>query len=171
MNTTRIDKWLWSVRLYKTRSIAADACKNSRVRVGDTIAKPATPVKPGDLVRVRKPPVTYSFRVIDLPPSRVGAKLVSQYLENVTPPEEYRILELRKMSGETQRAKGLGRPTKKERRDLDDFLVPSDGFDWMEDGDDEDADLAEGGFGESQAETGYSKEDEDDVLRAMGFWD
>ena len=168
-DTARIDKWLWSVRVYKTRSIAATAIKNSRVRIGETIAKPSTPVKAGDIVKVRKPPITYSFKVIGIPPSRVGAKLVPQFLENVTPQSEYDLIELQKMSGNQKRAKGLGRPTKKERRDLDEFMLPGDGFDWMDDeGDDEEKDeslLLQG------SDDAYSKEDEDDVLDAMGFWD
>lgn len=167
MSQTRIDKWLWSVRVYKTRSVAATAIKNSRVRIGDTIAKPSSPVKEGDVVKVRKPPVTYSFRVIGIPPSRVGAKLVPQFLENITPQSEYDLIEMQKMSGMQARAKGLGRPTKKERRDLDDFMHPGDTFDWMDDEDD-------GESGEAllaASDEDYSKDDEDDVLDAMGFWD
>ena len=169
-STTRIDKWLWSVRAYKTRSIAATAIKNGRVKVGETTAKPSTPVKEGDTVKVRKPPITYTFRVVGIPPSRVGAKLVPQYLENITPPEEYQILELQKMSGMERRAKGLGRPTKKERRDLDEFMgLPGDRFDWMDDGDDGIEETEETLLKEE--DIAYSKEDEDDVLDAMGFWD
>ena len=167
MSQTRIDKWLWSVRVYKTRSVAVTAIKNSRVRIGDTIAKPSSPVKEGDVVKVRKPPVTYSFRVIGIPPSRVGAKLVPQFLENITPQSEYDLIEMQKMSGMQARAKGLGRPTKKERRDLDDFMRPGDTFDWMDDEDD-------GESGETllaASDEDYSKDDEDDVLDAMGFWD
>ncbi len=167
MSQTRIDKWLWSVRVYKTRSVAATAIKNSRVRIGDTIAKPSSPVKEGDVVKVRKPPVTYSFRVIGIPPSRVGAKLVPQFLENITPQSEYDLLEMQKMSGMQARAKGLGRPTKKERRDLDDFMRPGDTFDWMDDEDD--GESGETLFAASDED--YSKDDEDDVLDAMGFWD
>lgn len=167
MSQTRIDKWLWSVRVYKTRSVAATAIKNSRVRIGDTIAKPSSPVKEGDVVKVRKPPVTYSFRVIGIPPSRVGAKLVPQFLENITPQSEYDLIEMQKMSGMQARAKGLGRPTKKERRDLDDFMRPGDTFDWMDDEDD--GESGETLFAASDED--YSKDDEDDVLDAMGFWD
>ncbi len=167
MSQTRIDKWLWSVRIYKTRSVAATAIKNSRVRIGDTIAKPSSPVKEGDVVKVRKPPVTYSFRVIGIPPSRVGAKLVPQFLENITPQSEYDLIEMQKMSGMQARAKGLGRPTKKERRDLDDFMRPGDTFDWMDDEDD--GESGETLFAASDED--YSKDDEDDVLDAMGFWD
>ena len=119
---TRIDKWLWATRIFKTRTIALEECKKNRVIVNDTPAKPSRMVKIGDIVQVRKPPVTYSFRVLDITSNRVGAKLVPQYLENITPPEEYEILELQKISGFVDRARGTGRPTKKERRELEDFL-------------------------------------------------
>ena len=170
-DTARIDKWLWSVRVYKTRSIAATAIKNSRVRIGETIAKPSTPVKAGDIVKVRKPPITYSFKVIGIPPSRVGAKLVPQFVENITPQSEYDLIELQKMSGIQKRAKGLGRPTKKERRDLDEFMLPSgDGFEWMDDFDDAD-ESGESGLHLTKSDDSYSPEDEEDVLNSMGFWD
>ena len=118
----RIDKWLWATRIFKTRTIALEECKKNRVIVNDVPAKPSRMVKAGDVVQVRKPPVTYSFKVLDVTSNRVGAKLVPQYLENITPPEEYEILELQKISGFVDRARGTGRPTKKERRELDDFL-------------------------------------------------
>ena len=118
----RIDKWLWATRIFKTRTIALEECKKNRVIVNDAPAKPSKMIKAGDVIQVRKPPVTYSFKVLDVTSNRVGAKLVPQYLENITPPEEYEILELQKISGFVDRARGTGRPTKKERRELDDFL-------------------------------------------------
>ncbi|GAP71748.1 heat shock protein 15 [Candidatus Symbiothrix dinenymphae] len=118
----RIDKWLWAVRLFKTRSLAAEECNKGRVSVNGVAAKPSRAVKVGDVVDVKKPPVTYSFRVLELTNNRVGAKLVATYLEDVTPPEQYEILELQKISGFVDRARGTGRPTKKERRELDEFL-------------------------------------------------
>ncbi|GHT74505.1 heat-shock protein Hsp15 [Bacteroidia bacterium] len=121
MNEVRIDKWMWAVRIFKTRTIAVEACKKNRVMVNDTVVKPSRMIKTGDIVQVRKPPVTYSFKVLDLTVNRVGAKLVPQYLENITPPEQYEILELQKISGFVNRAHGTGRPTKKDRRDLDEF--------------------------------------------------
>lgn len=124
MNEARIDKWLWAVRLFKTRTIAVEACKKGRVTVNGTLAKPSRTVKAGDTVDVRKPPVTYSFHVKGLPSNRVGARLVPEYLEDITPPEQYEILELKKISGFIDRAKGTGRPTKKDRRDIDDFAIP-----------------------------------------------
>ena len=118
----RIDKWLWSVRLYKTRSIATEECKKGRITIDGIAVKPSRVPKIGDIVRVRKIPVTYSYRVKGMPSSRVGAKLVVDYMEDITPPEELKILQMQKDSGYTGRDRGTGRPTKKERRDLDDFL-------------------------------------------------
>jgi len=118
----RIDKWMWAVRIFKTRTIALEACKKNRVMVNDIPAKPSRMIKTGDIVQVRKPPVTFSFKVLDVTSNRIGAKLVPQYMENVTPPEQYEILELQKISGFVDRARGAGRPTKKERRELDDFI-------------------------------------------------
>ena len=121
MYEVRIDKWMWATRIFKTRTIATEACKKNRISVGGVAVKPSRMIKVGDVVAVRKPPITYSFRVLDVTEKRMGAKLVPQYFENITPPEEYEILEMNKISGFVDRAKGLGRPTKKERRDLDDF--------------------------------------------------
>lgn len=112
---------MWAVRIFKTRTIASDACKKNRVSVGGVTVKPSRMIKTGDVVSVRKPPVTYSFRVLDVTEKRMGAKLVPQFLENITPPEQYEILELNKISGFVDRARGLGRPTKKDRRELDIF--------------------------------------------------
>jgi len=117
----RIDKWMWATRIFKTRTIALEACKKNRVVVNDIPAKPSRMIKVGDIIQVRKPPVTYSFKVLDIPSNRIGAKSVPQFLENITPPEQYEILELQKISGFVDRARGTGRPTKKERRELDDF--------------------------------------------------
>ncbi|MDR0505760.1 MAG: RNA-binding S4 domain-containing protein [Dysgonamonadaceae bacterium] len=125
----RIDKWMWATRIFKTRTVATDACKKNRVTVNDVPAKPSRMIKAGDIIQVRKPPITYSFKVIGLPSNRVNAKLVFQFLENITPPEEYELLELQKLSGFVDRAKGMGRPTKKDRRELDSFSAP----DWEDD--------------------------------------
>ncbi len=139
MSEVRVDKWLWAVRIFKTRSIATDACKKNRVTINGTPAKPSRTVKAGDVVGVRKPPIEYSFRVLQPLHSRVGARLVPEYMENITPREQYEILELQRISGFVDRAKGLGRPTKKERRDMDQFVeeLPAglDLFDWDEDWD------------------------------------
>ena len=117
----RVDKWLWAARIYKTRTIAADACKNNRVTINDRTAKPSHTVKAGDRIGVRKTPVTYTFRVIQPIEKRVGAKLLPEVLENITAPEQYELLEMSRISGFIDRARGTGRPTKKERRALDDF--------------------------------------------------
>lgn len=118
----RIDKWLWAARIFKTRSIAADACKNGRVTIGGVNVKPSHIVKAGEIVDVRKPPITYSFRILKTIEQRVGAKLLPEIYENVTPPEQYELLEMNRISGFVDRARGTGRPTKKDRRALDDFL-------------------------------------------------
>lgn len=159
----RIDKWLWSTRVFKTRSIAADACKKGRVAIGTRTAKPAMMVRAGDVVRVRKPPITFSFKVIGITPNRVGPKLVANFLQDVTPPEEYQILELQQLTGYQGRAKGMGRPTKKDRRDLDQFMAPDE--EWMnmpwDDGDEAEEDIS--------ADLSY--DDEEEMLDSMGFWD
>lgn len=122
MNEARIDKWLWAARIFKTRTLAADACKNGRVTISKVNVKPSRMLKVGEVVDVRKPPITYSFRVLKAIEQRVGAKLLPEVYENVTAPEQYELLEMTKISGFVDRARGTGRPTKKERRALDDFL-------------------------------------------------
>lgn len=117
----RIDKWLWAVRIYKTRSIAAEACKKGHISIGERSVKPSHSVRVGDVVKVKKSPITYSFRVLKAAENRVGAKLVPELMENITPQEQYEILEMSKISGFTDRQKGTGRPTKKERREIDRF--------------------------------------------------
>ena len=121
MNTARLDKWLWAARIYKTRSMAATACKKGQISLGGAQRKPSYMVKVGDVVDVRKPPITYSFRILQAIEHRVGAKLIPEILENVTKPEQYELLEMNRISGFVGRARGTGRPTKKERRALDDF--------------------------------------------------
>ena len=117
----RIDKWLWAARIFKTRTIAAAACKKGQVSLGSTQLKASRMIKAGDVVSVRKPPITYSFRVLQPIERRVGAKLIPEVLENVTTPDQYELLEMSKISGFVGRAKGTGRPTKKDRRSLEDF--------------------------------------------------
>ena len=124
MNEARIDKWLWAARIFKTRSIAADACKNGRVTIGGMNVKPSRPVKCGEVVSVRKPPITYSFRVLQCIEQRVGAKLVPEVYENVTDPKQYELLEMSRISGFVDRQRGTGRPTKKDRRAMDAFIDP-----------------------------------------------
>ena len=123
--TARIDKWLWAARIFKTRSIAANACKNGRVTVNGITVKPSRSIKCGEVVSVKKPPVTYSFKVLQCIEQRVGAKLVPQIYENVTDAKQYELLEMSRISGFVDRMRGTGRPTKKERRSLDAFIDPS----------------------------------------------
>ena len=120
MDEARIDKWLWAARIFKTRSIAADACKNGRVTIGGVNVKPSHMVKTGETVSVRKPPITYSFRILKTIEQRVGAKLLPEIYENVTAPEQYELLEMTRISGFVDRARGTGRPTKKQRREMED---------------------------------------------------
>ena len=122
----RIDKWLWASRIFKTRSIAADACKNGRVTINGVNVKPSHMVKVGETVSVRKPPVTYSFRILNTIEMRVGAKLLPEIYENVTPQDQYDLLEMNRISGFVDRARGTGRPTKKDRRALDAFIQDMD---------------------------------------------
>ncbi len=117
----RLDKWLWAARIYKTRTLAADACKNGRITINGAAAKPSRTVKDGDKVSVKKSPVTYTFLVKQAIEKRVGARLLPDILENITPPEQYELLEMSRISGFVDRARGTGRPTKKDRRALDDF--------------------------------------------------
>lgn len=125
----RIDRWLWAVRIFKTRTIAADACKKNRISVGGVNAKPSKMIKIGDVINVKKPPVTYSFEVLDLTEKRMGAKLVLGFAKNVTSPEELEVLKMNRLSGFEDRARGTGRPTKKDRRDLVDFTEDAFEFD------------------------------------------
>ena len=118
----RIDKWLWAARIFKTRSIAVDACKNGRVTINGVNVKPAHMGKVGETVAVRKPPVTYSFKILKTIEQRVGAKLLPEIYENVTTPDQYELLEMNRISGFVDRARGTGRPTKKDRRDMDAFF-------------------------------------------------
>lgn len=120
----RIDKWLWAARIFKTRSLAADACKNGRVTFNGSTIKPSRMIKEGDTVHVKKSPITYSFKVLKATEQRVGAKLIPEIYENVTDPKQYELLEMSRISGFVDRARGTGRPTKKERRALDAFVEP-----------------------------------------------
>lgn len=117
----RVDKWLWAVRVFKTRTVATDACKKGRVMIDGVAVKPSRTVKPGDVVQVRKSPVTYSFKVLAVTQNRLGARLVPDYMENVTPRSQLDLLDVVKISGFIDRRKGLGRPTKREGRELQEF--------------------------------------------------
>ena len=117
----RIDKYLWCVRYYKTRNIATNACKKGHIRVNGDVVKPSREVYPLDTIEVRKNQINYKLIVNDLPASRVGAKLVDFYTKDVTPKEAFEAQELIKYSKDYYRKKGMGRPTKKDRRDIEDF--------------------------------------------------
>jgi len=118
----RIDKWLWAVRIYKTRSQATEACKKGHITIGELIPKPSRLAQIGETIKVRKAPITKSFKVLALSGKRMGAKLVPDFVEDVTPAEELEILEMQKNMRWKERERGTGRPTKKDRRELDDFF-------------------------------------------------
>ncbi len=118
----RIDKYLWAVRLFKTRSLAAEACDKNRVSTNGQSLKASRMVKPGDTFDLRQPPIVRSFRVIQTSGNRMGAKLVPDFIKDITSPEQMQVLEMAKLAQAMNRPKGLGRPTKRERRDLDELL-------------------------------------------------
>ncbi|APY07503.1 RNA-binding protein [Winogradskyella sp. J14-2] len=117
----RVDKFLWCVRYYKTRSIATHACKKGQIKINGTVAKPSREVYPTDKIELRKDQIVYQLTVNDLPPNRVGAKLVDIYRTDTTPKDAFAAKELLKYSKDYYRKKGTGRPTKKDRRDIDNF--------------------------------------------------
>jgi ribosome-associated heat shock protein Hsp15 len=117
----RIDKYLWCVRYYKTRSLATQACKKGAVKMNKKSVKPARDIYPTDEIEVRINQVHYKLKVLDLPPHRVGAKLVDVYRKDTTPKEAFEKTELLKYAKDYYRKKGTGRPSKKDRRDLEDF--------------------------------------------------
>jgi len=119
----RIDKWLWSVRVYATRSLATEECKKGRVTIGGVAVKPSRIIKIGETILVRKNPVTYTYRVIELLGKRVGAKLVPAYMEDLTSEEELKKLEDNQGGALFTRDRGSGRPTKKDRRDIDRVVI------------------------------------------------
>ena len=136
----RVDKYLFAMRLYKTRTITADACKKGRVTMGGTTLKPSRTFHIGDVFSVRKGPITYTYRVLQLCENRVGAKLVPEYLRDQTAPEQLELLQLAKMAGATGRDRGTGRPTKKDRREIETFMSDDyllDEFDFEEEEDDD----------------------------------
>ena len=120
-HTVRIDKWLWAIRAYKTRSLAAEACKSNKISVNGANAKPSKEIKAGDIICVKKMPVIYTFRVIEPIGNRQGAKNVHLYAENLTPQEELDKLTMH-LTLSIQRDKGTGRPTKKDRREIDELM-------------------------------------------------
>lgn len=129
----RIDKFLWSIRFYKTRTIAADEIKKNRVSIGESVVKSSKEVKEGDVIKIRKNQIDYKIKVIQIPKSRMGAKLVPLHIKDVTDKEQYELLKMRKATQDYYRNKGEGRPTKKDRREMDDYVgndVSADFTDW-----------------------------------------
>lgn len=135
LTEVRIDKWLWATRVYKTRSIATDQCKRGRVTIAGMNVKPSRPIKVGDVIEVKKSPVTFKFEVLALLDNRVGARLVPNYLKNLTTPDQYELLEMVRIGGFVNRQKGLGRPTKKDGREIKEFT--DEAFFGFDDWDDE----------------------------------
>ncbi|WP_299767627.1 RNA-binding S4 domain-containing protein [uncultured Dokdonia sp.] len=133
----RVDKYLWCIRYFKTRSIATNACKKGQVKVNDKVVKPSRDVYPTDTISVRKNQVVYMLEVLDLPTSRLGAKLVDIYRKDTTPKENLEKLDLLKYSKDYYRKKGTGRPTKKDRRDIDEIYENDDFFTDISDGEEE----------------------------------
>ena len=133
----RVDKYLFAMRIYKTRSIAADACKKGRVTMNGVELKPSRTFKIGDKFSVRKGPITYSYEVLRLSENRLGAKLVPDYMRDITAPDQLELLELAKIAGQSGRDRGTGRPTKKDRREMEVFLSDDYDFDLDDFEDDE----------------------------------
>lgn len=131
MAEVRVDKFLWAMRIYKTRSIAADACKNGRISINGVQLKPSRTFKIGDMFNVRKGPVTYTYKILQLTENRLGAKLVPEYIQDCTSPQQLEILELARLAGNGGRDRGTGRPTKKDRREIEVFMSEID--DWTND--------------------------------------
>ena len=132
----RVDKYLFAMRIYKTRSIAADACKKGRVTMNGTPIKPSRMFHTGDVFSVRKNPVIFTYRVLQLSENRLGAKLVPDFMQDITAPDQLELLELARLAGRQGRDRGTGRPTKKDRRDIETFF--SDDYELDEYFDDED---------------------------------
>jgi ribosome-associated heat shock protein Hsp15 len=118
----RIDKWLWAVRLFKTRSLASDECRKGKVMISGISVKPSREISEGETIQLKRPPIIRSYKVIALTENRVSAKLVPEFMIETTPASELEILEMQKNMGFYHREPGAGRPTKKERRELDDFF-------------------------------------------------
>jgi len=120
----RIDKWLWAVRIFKTRTLAAEACKKGKVLIAGIQVKPSRNVKVGDVIGIKRNTVLYSLKVVALAENRMNAKLVPEFMENVTTPDQLEMAELTRIAAQNNRDRGTGRPTKKDRRDIDDFFEP-----------------------------------------------
>ena len=133
-NEQRVDKWLWATRVFKTRSIATEACKCGRVKMNGSELKPSRTFRVGDVFTVRKGPATFTYRILQLCQNRVGAKLVPDYMQHITTPDQLEIIELARLAAQSGRDRGTGRPTKKDRREIEMFM--SDDYDWIDEDDD-----------------------------------
>ena len=122
VENVRVDKWLWAVRVFKTRSQASEACRKGHVSIGELPVKPSRIIHQGEILKVKKSPITRSFKILSLVEKRMSAKLIVDFVEDVTPPEELELLEMQKNMKWTNRERGTGRPTKKDRRELEDFF-------------------------------------------------
>lgn len=142
----RIDKFLWSIRFYKTRSIAADEIKKNRVSIGDNVVKSSKEVQEGNIIKIRKNQIDYKIKVLQIPKSRIGAKLVPLHVVDMTDKEQYEMLKMRRMQQDYYRIKGEGRPTKKDRREIDGYLAS----DSDRDGQDSDEEYWEAFFNETE---------------------
>ncbi len=120
----RIDKWLWTMRLFKTRSLANDEVKKGRILIDNKPLKPSKMIKVGDVIEVRKPPIIYTYRVLKISKNRLGAKFISEFMEDITPQNQIEMNELARISNKMNRPKGTGRPTKRDRRKMEDFFEP-----------------------------------------------
>ncbi len=120
----RIDKWLWAVRLFKTRSLATEACKKGKILINNIPVKSSRNIKAGEIIQIKRNPVLYSFEVLALSENRMNARLVPEFMKNVTTADQLELIELGKLAGNAGRDRGAGRPTKKERRDLEEFITP-----------------------------------------------
>ena len=129
----RVDKFLWAMRIYKTRSIATDACKCGRIKINGVEVKPSRTFHVGDVFTVRKGPITYTYRILQLWGNRLGAKMVPEYLQDITPKEQLELLELARYAAQSGRDRGTGRPTKKDRREIEQFF--SDDYNYLLDED------------------------------------
>jgi ribosome-associated heat shock protein Hsp15 len=121
----RIDKWLWAVRLFKTRTLASEACKKGKIIIHDVAVKPSRNIHVGEVISIKRNPILFSFEVLALSENRMNAKLVADFARNVTTPDQLELIELNKLEGQNGRDRGTGRPTKKERRELTDFVEPT----------------------------------------------
>ena len=129
----RVDKYLWAMRIYKTRSIATDACKCGRVKMNGVEVKPSRMFHVGDVFTVRKGPITYTYCILQLWGNRLGSKVVPEYLQDITPKEQLELLELARYAAQSGRDRGTGRPTKKDRREIEEFF--SDDYNYLLDDD------------------------------------